>query len=250
MRRLHWLTLRNGLTILLTLACATVIAAWVASYYWAPAVAWTSKGERTHIIVRGGTIWLTRGGGPGALAGARPVFVQRGAAIVRRTQDVERSLRTHAAFLRSRLGDADPEAAGEIARADALRSARRRELLARIEIPHGEPIVAETAPDVSHAMGLTFERGIAQFPERGADGVIDYGSPVAFTSVAIPCWSLAAVLALLPAFSGIRGWMKRRHVQSGCCPGCGYDMRATPERCPECGLAPEQSREPASEGNR
>src|SRR4051812_20730474 len=102
MRRLHSLSLRHGLMFLLLLACSTVIAAWLASYRWAPAMAWTSNGEKTHIIVRGGTIWLTRGGGTSALAGARPVFVQRGAAIIRRTQVAERYLRTHAIFLRSR----------------------------------------------------------------------------------------------------------------------------------------------------
>jgi len=56
-------------------------------------------------------------------------------------------------------------------------------------------------------------------------------------SVAIRCWALAVVLSILPAV-----WLRTAHGQrrlalQGRCIACGYDLRATPDRCPECGAA-------------
>jgi hypothetical protein len=52
--------------------------------------------------------------------------------------------------------------------------------------------------------------------------------------VAVPHWSLALLLAF-PGLRLLRRCSVRRH--SGLCIRCGYDLRATPERCPECGTA-------------
>ena len=62
----------------------------------------------------------------------------------------------------------------------------------------------------------------------------------------VPWWSVCALLALLPggrlvwraAQSADRALARRRRARAGPCPKCGYDLRATPERCPECGNVP------------
>ena len=54
--------------------------------------------------------------------------------------------------------------------------------------------------------------------------------------VTIPRWMLALPLAILPAWWTLRRCCRK--VAVGLCPSCGYDLRATPERCPECGAVP------------
>jgi predicted amidophosphoribosyltransferase len=42
---------------------------------------------------------------------------------------------------------------------------------------------------------------------------------------------------LLPPAVWLNGLRKtRRAKRLGLCPSCGYDLRASPERCPECGV--------------
>ena len=53
--------------------------------------------------------------------------------------------------------------------------------------------------------------------------------------VLIPLWLPAVLLALLPAARLYR--RVRPRYGSGQCRACGYDLRASPDKCPECGAS-------------
>jgi hypothetical protein len=54
-----------------------------------------------------------------------------------------------------------------------------------------------------------------------------------------PYWILSTITLLLPALAAIVARRRRRAQRAqGLCPSCGYDLRATPHRCPECGAVP------------
>ena len=69
--------------------------------------------------------------------------------------------------------------------------------------------------------------------------VISSATPTRQVSIALYAWQAALLTGALPAMQFYR-WRRPRsaeRIKRGLCSRCGYDLRATPDRCPECGTA-------------
>ena len=93
----------------------------------------------------------------------------------------------------------------------------------------------------SHVRGFYFSLGprTPWNPTLGRPAGVPYGWEL---GVGLPIWAAVAATGL-PGFGLLglrlrRGRRTRLRRQSGQCPACGYDLRATPGRCPECGRVP------------
>jgi hypothetical protein len=72
------------------------------------------------------------------------------------------------------------------------------------------------------------------------------GVPQRFSQLMAPHWSLALLFGMLPAVWAVVWLRRRRRFGAGRCSACGYDLRATPERCPECGTVSAGAPRPAA----
>jgi hypothetical protein len=90
--------------------------------------------------------------------------------------------------------------------------------------------------------GATLGSGDSCIPIIGWLGVFVgwlHFKDVLFHVIGIDDWLLIAVTLILPAF-WLWTWRRQRQAEwrlvHGYCPACGYDLRGSKERCPECGI--------------
>jgi hypothetical protein len=103
------------------------------------------------------------------------------------------------------------------------------------ELPSGwvwEPREPVNLTDVWVGIPTTFATRMGFF-RTDAQSATPYGTSMRLRSVGFPVWTLAALTAVLPAARLYR--RVGRRSRAGRCRTCGYDLRATPDRCPECG---------------
>ena len=93
----------------------------------------------------------------------------------------------------------------------------------RQRVAGGSPVVRPIVPDNE-----------AGFSYRTWDDPVN-SDVVRSIGVAFPVWFAALAFAVLPVGRAFRWQMRRGRVRVGRCAACGYDLRATPRRCPECG---------------
>jgi hypothetical protein len=72
---------------------------------------------------------------------------------------------------------------------------------------------------------IAYDREVCRWGEK-RDVNVRAGAAVAVLALPGVVWF---------GWRGARQMKRRRRERGGLCPMCGYDLRATPEKCPECG---------------
>jgi hypothetical protein len=67
---------------------------------------------------------------------------------------------------------------------------------------------------------------------------------VRWVRIIVPAWLVVTLFGALPTTRLALSIRRRRRSVKGRCLRCGYDLRATPDRCPECGATPTPARSP------
>jgi hypothetical protein len=104
--------------------------------------------------------------------------------------------------------------------------ASRRDVSWSAFVKHAEPLdiwALRIGSKGVRGLGFRFESDLRTNPQN------------TWVIICVPLWFLALVFASTPAMYLSRSLRRNREAGRECCRVCGYDLRATPERCPECG---------------
>jgi hypothetical protein len=143
-------------------------------------------------------------------------------------------------------GDTDPYPTWPPAGSFAHQYGGLRVVLSQLEASRERYIPA----DVIQKLSCRVEIDPAQFPAVRAHWHRLLDEPVAVVSYP----AAIAGASLLPGiWCGTWCWrlvQRRRSRRGNCCVKCGYDLRATPDCCPECGDVPAARRDPLPQRTR
>ena len=118
-------------------------------------------------------------------------------------------------------------------------------------VPGGTPngLLTESSSGF-HIIDYTlWQRGLLNLYQTGKGHVFWRGLAMPFQEFTLRTW-VPWVATLPSAFCGpmwgvmkskweaLKAMRKRSRYRNGLCTNCGYDMRGTPNRCPECGTVP------------
>lgn len=88
--------------------------------------------------------------------------------------------------------------------------------------------------------------GFGFMSAKPPDNPLDAGNKAYFSiprwTLVLPFWFPSLVLGGALVFSGVPLFRRLRRQRLGLCMTCGYDLRASPEQCPECGAAVAERR--------
>lgn len=108
----------------------------------------------------------------------------------------------------------------------------------RSDFTHDKKFYHFETPPIDLEQNLTLSTLSVTRPTIRIPGFTLVNAPAMGTDnfiILVPTWSVAAIAALPPALWGGRRLRRRNRSRPGFCAACGYDLRASLDRCPECG---------------